>query len=61
LNEPGPVENVCCESETNDPPTTNATSAFCAIAVDAANNTAARMEKRFIEAPLLDKEFFQSD
>src|SRR6185312_4875869 len=39
-------------SETKDPPTTNAASAFCAKANVEAHKKAIKIEKRFIEAPL---------
>src|SRR5436305_9571218 len=49
----GELENVSLVSETNDPPTTNAASAFCAMANVDAHNRAIKIEKRFIRKLLL--------
>src|SRR4029077_661638 len=54
----GVERKVTLELLTNDPPTTNATSAFCANASVAAHNSIIKIEKRFIEAPLIGIRFF---
>src|SRR6476469_1419063 len=48
----GVERNVTRELLTNDPPTTNAASAFCAAANVEAHNSANKIENRFIQAPL---------
>src|SRR5689334_15335947 len=49
----GIVKTVPFVSETNDPPTTNAASAFCAIANVETHNMTNKIEKRFIRKLLL--------